>query len=211
MTDKTRVKRVPKRGIYDKATIYRILDDNMICHVGFVFNNYPVVIPTIYGRDEDQVYLHGAMSSRMMTSLEKGIDICLNVTKVNGLVLARSAFHHSMNYESVVLFGRATIVDGDENKDRALKIVSDHMMPGRWEDVRQPSKKELKATMVLQVAIDEASAKVRTGDPGDDKEDYELDIWAGVLPLHHKFGNLIPDTLLKEGVQVPAHLAKFVK
>ncbi len=209
--DKIRVKRVPKRGIYDKETIYNILDKEFFCHVGFIYNDQPIVIPTLYGRKDNDLYFHGSMASRMMKSLSQGIDVSISVTRLNGLVLARSAFHHSANYESVVIFGKAFLIEGDEAKNEALKIVSDHIIPHRWEEARLPSEKELKATMVLKIPIDEASAKVRTGGPGDDKSDYDLDIWAGVIPFKTTIENPIPDELLREGIAIPKSVKEYQK
>ena len=202
-TEKTKVKRVPKRGIYDRKTIYQILDKEFICHVGFVHEGYPVVIPTLYGRNHDHIYLHGSMASRMMKNLAEGLDICLTVTRVNGLVLARSAFHHSANYESVVLFGKAILVDKEDEKKEGLRKVSERIIPGRWEECRQPNAKELKGTMLLKIAIDEASAKVRTGGPVDEKEDYALDIWAGVVPIEKIYHYAEVDPLLEKKMALP--------
>lgn len=207
--EKIRVKRVPKRGIYDKETIYKILDKEFICHVGFVYHDSPVVIPTLYGRKNNDLYLHGSMASRMMKSLKEGIDISISVTRVNGLVLARSAFHHSANYESVVLFGKAYLVEGDEAKNEALKYISDHIIEGRWEEIRQPNAKELKATMVLKIPIEQASAKVRTGGPVDDKPEYELNIWAGVVPFNRVIEAPIPDEKLSGGILVPDSIKNY--
>lgn len=187
IAQKIKVKRVPKRGIYDRETIYRILDEGRVCHVGFVHEGYPVVIPTAYGRKGDLLYLHGANSSRMMKNLAQGVDVCVTVTHEHGLVLAKSAFHHSMNYASAVVFGKATQVVDVEEKNEALKAISEHLLQGRWDEVRPPNAKELKATMVLALSIEEASAKVRSGPPGDDKEDEGLDIWAGVVPMTNRF------------------------
>lgn len=172
MTNKTKVKRVPKRGHYDKETIYKILDDNYHCHVGFVHEGFPVVIPTAYGRDGDYIYLHGSTASRMMIDLAAGIDMCLTVTKVNGLVLAKSGFHHSMNYESVVVFGKAELLTGKENKMHALEIITNHIIDGRWEEARLPNDKELKGTSILKLSLAEASAKIRTGMPVDTEMDW---------------------------------------
>ncbi len=202
-TDKSKVKRIPKRGFYDKDTIYRILDNDFVCQIGFVYNNYPVVIPTIYGRKGDTLYFHGASVSRMLQTIEKGVQISLNVTKTNGLVLARSAFHHSLNYESVTIFGHATLVKKEEDKINALHIISDQIIPKRWEEVRAPNKKELNVTKVLQLKITEASAKIRDEGVNDDKEDYELDIWAGILPIEKQFGIPIKDDKLKDGISIP--------
>ncbi len=199
-TDKTKVKRVPKRGYYDADTVYKILDNDFICQVGFVFNEYPVVIPTIYGRKADVIYFHGASVSRMLVTMEKGVNISINVTQTDGIVLARSAFHHSLNYHSVTVFGKADLVIDAQERIEALKIVSDHIIPGRWEEARLPNEKELKATKVLKLSLSEASAKIRTGPPGDEKADYDLDIWAGVIPIEKKYGTPIPDPDLKSGV-----------
>ena len=207
-TERSKIKRVPKRAHYDQETIYKILDSGQICHIAFVHNGRPVVIPTIYGRKDNYVYIHGATVSRMLVELSKGVDMAMSVVHVDGLVLARSAFHHSMNYRSVVVFGKATLVD-DSNKMEALKIISDHLLPGRWEEVRGPNSKESKATSVLQIAIEEASAKVRTGDPVDDEEDYELEIWAGVVPYTQKTLTPIPDKRLKDGIGLPESVKNY--
>ena len=168
-TDKTKVKRAPKRGHYDQETIYKILDNDFICQVGFVYNGYPVVIPTIYGRKDNCVYFHGASVSRMLVSMEEGIPISINITQTDGIVMARSAFHHSLNYHSVTVFGQAELVTDPIERMEALKIVSDQIIPGRWEEARLPNVKELKATKVLKLDIGEASAKIRTGPPSDEK------------------------------------------
>lgn len=207
-TDKSKVKRAPKRGHYDKETINTILDASQICHVAFEHKGYPVSIPTIFGRSEDKLYLHGATTSRLMVDLEKGIDISLSVAHVDGLILARSAFHHSMNYRSVVIFGKAKLV-ADEHKNEALKVISDHLIPGRWEEVREPNAKELKGTTVLEIVIEEASAKIRTGGPNDDKEDYELDIWAGEIPFKTIAQAPISDIKLKDGIGVPKSVLDY--
>lgn len=205
---KSKVKRVPKRGHYDKETIYQVLDAGQICHIAFVHNGAPVSIPTIYGRSGDKLYIHGATVSRLIVELEKGIDMALSIAMVDGLVLARSAFHHSMNYRSAVVFGKATLV-ADDKKNEALMAISEHLIKGRWQEVRQPNAKELKATKVLEIPIDEASAKIRTGGPVDDKEDYELDIWAGVLPLQTQVLEPIDDEKLKEGIKVTESVSRY--
>ena len=210
-TDKTKVKRIPKRGFYDKETIFRILDNDFVCQIGFVYNNYPVVIPTIYGRKEDVLYFHGASVSRMLQTLEKGVSISLNVTKTNGIVLARSAFHHSLNYESVTIFGTATLVDDEQEKLEALKIISDQIIPERWEEVRAPNNKELNITKVLQLRITEASAKIRDEGVGDEEEDYDLDIWAGILPIEKKYGIPVDDEKLKRGIELANSVKKLIK
>lgn len=200
--EKSKVKRAPKRGHYDKKTIYQILDASQICHIAFIHQGQPVSIPTIFGRSGNKLYIHGATVSRLIVELEKGLDISLSVAHIDGLVLARSAFHHSMNYRSVVVFGKAQLV-GEKGKNEALKVISDHLIPGRWEEVREPNFKELKATKVLEITIDEASAKIRTGGPNDDKEDYELEIWAGEIPLKTVAEAPIPDKKMKPGLEVP--------
>ena len=203
MEEKIKVKRVPKRGHYDRETIYSVLDKDFMCHVGFVHEAYPVVIPTLYGREGNFLYLHGSMASRMMKDLKEGIQISMAVTMVNGLVLARSAFHHSVNYESVVVFGKAELVEDRNEKMNALKVITDQVLLHRWDEVREPNEKELKGTMVLKIPLDSASAKIRTGGPVDDKEDMELDIWAGTVPINKSYDSPIWDEQLKEGLQIP--------
>jgi uncharacterized protein len=182
-TKRTEVHRLPVRGAYDRETVHAILDEGLICHVGFVFDGSPFVIPTGYGRDGDRLLIHGSAASRMLRALSAGAEACISVTLLDGLVLARSAFHHSMNYRSVVVLGKGTLIDEPESKMTALRLITERLVPGRWEGVRQPTPQEMKGTTVLSFAIDEASAKVRTGPPKDDEEDYALPIWAGVLPL----------------------------
>jgi nitroimidazol reductase NimA-like FMN-containing flavoprotein (pyridoxamine 5'-phosphate oxidase superfamily) len=208
-TERTTLKRLPKRGSFERRTVYDILDEGFVCHVAFVSDGHPVVIPTAYGRVGDTLYLHGARASRMLKALGAGADVCVNITLVDGLVLARSAFHHSINYRSVVVFGRARVVESDEEKMEALLAFMEHVVPGRWDEVREPSKQELDATLVLSLALDEASAKVRTGPPIDDEEDYELPIWAGVLPLRVDAGEPISDPRLLEGTEPPSWLEDF--
>lgn len=210
-TDKTKVKRAPKRGFYDTKTIYSILDNDFICQIGFVYNNYPVVIPTIYGRKNDFLYFHGASVSRMLTNLEKGIPISINVTQTNGIVLARSAFHHSLNYHSVTVFGQANEVSDEKERIEALKVISDQIIPLRWEESRTPNSKELKVTKVLKLQITEASAKIRTGGPNDDEPDYELPIWAGVLPIEQSYGSPIADPKMKSGIPLPESVKNLIK
>ena len=201
-TDRSKVKRISKRGAYDAKTINGILDKEFICQIGFVHQEHPVVIPTIYGRKNDNLYFHGANVSRMLQSLEGGINISLNVTRTNALVLARSAFHHSLNYESVTLFGRAELVEDEAEKIEALHVISDQILKDRWEEVRQPNQKELNVTKVLKFSISEGSAKIRNEGVGDDKVDYELDIWAGLVPIERTYGAPISDPLLKKGVEI---------
>jgi uncharacterized protein len=192
-TDRTQVRRLPKRGVYDKATVESILDEGFICHAGFAVDGQPYVIPTGYARVGDRIYIHGSAASRMLRALDRGIDVCITVTLVDGFVLARSAFHHSMNYRSVVVLGKARLVSDPEEKMEALRHFTNHILPGRWEEVRQPTAHELKATTVLALPLDEVSAKVRIGSPIDDEEDYSLPVWAGVVPLRGKVGEPIPD------------------
>lgn len=206
---RNKVKRVPERGYYDKSTVFEILDTGKICHASFVVDNQPFVIPTIYGRDGDCLYLHGATTSRLIKQLETGVQMSLAVTHLDGLVLARSAFHHSMNYRSVVVFGTAKLV-ADGKKLHALKVISEHLIPGRWEESRQPNAKELKATSVLEIKIDQASAKIRTGGPKDDKEDYDLDIWAGVVPMQTTYQAIIPDIELKKDISIPKSVTNLI-
>lgn len=175
-TDRTTLKRLPNRGSYDRALIYSILDEGFICHMGFTVDNRPFVIPTGYARAGDKLYVHGSQASRMMRALQGGIDLCLTVTLLDGLVLARSAFHHSMNYRSVVVFGKASVVEDEAEKMEALRAFTEHIVPGRWDEVRWPNPSELKATTVLSLPLAEASAKIRTGPPLDDEEDYQLDV-----------------------------------
>ncbi len=204
-TDRTRVRRLPDRGAYDREVIDGSLDEGFICHVGFVTDNGPVVIPTGYGRIGDMLYIHGSAASRMLRTLRDGVEMCLTVTLVDGLVLARSAFHHSMNYRSVVAFGRATLVEDDAEKMRALHAISDHIVRGRWEDARKPTAQEMKATLVLALRLTEVSAKIRTGPPKDDEEDYDLPVWAGVVPTRLEYNEPIPDPRLKGTPPVPEY------
>lgn len=203
-TLRTTVKRLPKRAGYDRATIEAILDEGLLCHVGFTVETQPYVLPTIYARAGAEVYVHGSAASRMLGSLESGVDACLTVTLLDGLVLARSAFHHSMNYRSVVILGRARAIEDRAQKLAALRAIVEHVVPGRWSDVRPPHEKELKATTVLSMPIDEASAKIRSGGPLDDEEDFALPVWAGVLPLELVTRPAIPDPRLPPGLPTPA-------
>lgn len=200
-TDRTTLKRLPKRGVYERELVYGILDEAFICHVGFAVDGQPFVIPTGFGRVGDQIYIHGSQISRMLRTLAGGIAVCVTVTLLDGLVLARSAFHHSMNYRSVVIFGRASSVDDRDTKLAALRAFSEHVIPGRWDETREPTEQELKATAVLSLPLEEASAKVRSGPPIDDEEDYALPVWAGVLPLSLVAGEPVPDPRLPEGVE----------
>lgn len=205
-SERTRVLRLPKRGAYDRGTVNEILDEAFICHVGFVADGQPYVIPTAYGRIDDTLYIHGSSASRMLRELSKGVDACVTVTIVDGLVLARSAFHHSINYRSVVVLGAATLLTDDDEKNRALEAITEHIVHGRWPEVRWPNEIELKATSVLKLPINEASAKVRTGPPIDDEEDYAMNVWAGVMPLSLTFGLPIGDERLTPGIPIPDHV-----
>jgi len=200
---------MPKRGAYDRASVHAILDEGLICHVGFVHAGSPVVIPTGYGRDGDVLYLHGSVASRMLRTLAEGVEMSVTVTLLDGLVLARSAFNHSMNYRSVVVFGRAWPVDDPEAKLGALYCLSEHLVPGRWDAVRPPTERELKGTSVLALPLDEASAKIRSGPPEDDDEDYALPHWAGVLPFTLHVGPALADPLLAPGIAVPEHVSDY--
>jgi len=206
---RTRVVREPHRGVYDREAAYRILDEGFICHVGFVLDGQPFVIPTSYGRREDTLYIHGSAASRMLRNASAGIPICVTVTLLDGLVLARSVFNHSMNYRSVVVLGTATAVEDREEKLTALNAISEHILPGRWNDARQPTDNELKATMVIRLSINEFSAKVRTGPPIDDEEDYNFKVWAGVLPLNFVPGDPISDSRLLERIEVPEYVTHY--
>ena len=208
-TARTKLKRLPKRGHFDRETVYGILDEGFICHVGFAPEGQPFVIPTGYARDGDKLYIHGSQASRMLRTLSGGVDACVTVTIIDGLVLARSAFHHSMNYRSVVIFGRATLVEDSEEKMAALLALSEHIIRGRWAEVREPTEQEMKQTTVLSMPLEEASAKVRTGPPLDDEEDYAMDVWAGVVPLRLVADEPIKDPRLPDGIQIPGYAREY--
>jgi hypothetical protein len=199
------LKRLPKRAAYERETIYQILDEGFICHVGFIESDHPVVIPTAYGRREDILYVHGSVASRMLRALASGNPICVAVTLLDGLVLARSAFHHSMNYRSVVVFGKTSAVKDPKEKLDALHTISEHILPGRWADVRKPNNAELQKTLILRIRLAEASAKIRTGPPIDEETDYDLPVWAGELPLSLVAGEPIADPRLLAGIELPAY------
>lgn len=208
-TERTTLKRLPKRGEYDRAAVFEILDEAFICHVGFIADGKPVVIPTSYCRAGDDLYLHGSAASRMLRSLEQGIDVCVTVTLIDGLVLARSAFHHSINYRSVVIFGKANAVDDPDEKIRALHAFTEHVVPGRWEDVRLPTEAEMRSTLVLKLPLVEVSAKVRTGPPIDDDEDYKLAVWAGVVPLKLIADAPVIDDRVPAGLEAPEYVREY--
>jgi uncharacterized protein len=210
-SERTRLRRLPKRGHFDRETINGILDEAFVCHVGFVADAQPYVIPTGYARVGDDMYIHGSSASRMLRTIAQGVDVCVTVTLLDALVLARSAFHHSVNYRSVVVLGRAELVTDADEKNAALEAITDHIVPGRWADVRWPNELELKATTVLRLPITEASAKIRTGDPVDDDEDYDLDIWAGTLPMTQVAGEPVDDAKLKPGLTAPDNITNYTR
>jgi len=208
-TPRTTLKRLAKRGSHERETINQILDEGFICHVGFAIEGQPYVIPTGYARIDDKLIIHGSQASRMLRALKAGIDMCVTVTLIDGLVLARSAFHHSMNYRSVVIFGRATLIEEREEKLAALFALSEHMIPGRWQEAREPTETELQQTTVLSLPIEEASAKIRRGPPLDDEEDYAMNIWAGVLPMQLTTGEPIADPRLPPNIEVPDYVISY--
>jgi len=208
-TTRTRVVREPDRGVYDREAVYRILDEAFLCHVGFTVDGQPFVIPTSFGRKDANLYIHGSAASRMLRQMKEGVAVCVTVTLLDGLVLARSVFNHSMNYRSVVVLGKATLVEDPAEKLEALRTLSEHILPGRWDDSRQPNERELKATSVLRVPIEEFSAKVRTGPPIDDAEDMTFPTWAGVVPLEMQAGEPIADEQLKPEITIPTYIHPY--
>jgi nitroimidazol reductase NimA-like FMN-containing flavoprotein (pyridoxamine 5'-phosphate oxidase superfamily) len=208
-TERTRVVREPHRGVYDRESIYKILDEGFVCHVGFSAEGQTYVIPTMYARAGDAIYFHGSAASRMLRSLSKGVNVCVTVTLLDGLVLARSVFNHSMNYRSVVALGKALPVDDPAEKREALREFTEKILPGRWNDARQPNERELKATSILRLSLDEVSAKVRTGPVEDDAEDYALSVWAGIVPLRLVAEPPVRDERCNPGIPVPDYAAKF--
>ena len=208
-TERTRVVREPQRGNYDRETIYKILDEAFVCHVGFSTNGQPFVIPTMFARAGDAIYFHGSAASRMLRGVAGGLPVCITVTLVDGLVLARSVFNHSMNYRSVVALGNAELVDAPDEKLGALRAFTDKILPGRWNDARQPNEKELKATSILRLALEEVSAKIRVGGAEDDAPDYELRVWAGVVPLQLTHSAPIRDERCAAGIPLPEYLSKY--
>ena len=210
-TARTRVVREADRAVYDRETVYRILDEGFLCHAGFVVDGQPFVIPTSFGRKDATLYIHGSAASRMLRQLKDGVPVCITVTLLEGLVLARSIFNHSMNYRSVVVLGKATLVDDPDEKLEALRILSEHILPGRWADSRRPNERELKATSVLRVPIEEFSAKVRQGPAIDDEEDYAFPTWAGVVPLEMVAGAPIDDARLLPGKEAPGYAKHYTR
>jgi nitroimidazol reductase NimA-like FMN-containing flavoprotein (pyridoxamine 5'-phosphate oxidase superfamily) len=209
-TARTRVVRESQRAVYDRAAVYEILDEGFICHLGFSVEGQPYVIPTSYGRAGDVLYIHGSAASRMLRRVSEGVPVCVTVTLLDGLVLARSVFNHSMNYRSVVVLGKATVVENAQEKVSALQVLSEHIIPGRWTEARQPNEKELKATTVVRVPIEEFSAKVRIGPPIDDEEDYAFPVWAGVVPLTILPGEPISDNQ-GEARAVPVYAKEYTR
>jgi nitroimidazol reductase NimA-like FMN-containing flavoprotein (pyridoxamine 5'-phosphate oxidase superfamily) len=208
-TERTRVVREPQRAVYDRETIYKILDEGFVCHVGFAVGGQPYVIPTMFARVGHAVYFHGSAASRMLSNLSEGIPVCVSVTLADGLVLARSVFNHSMNYRSVVALGKATLVDKSEEKLAALHAFTEKILPGRWNDSRQPNEKELKSTSILRLPLTEASAKIRIGPPEDDARDYALGVWAGVIPLQMVAGAPIRDERCDLSIPTPVYAEHY--
>jgi uncharacterized protein len=208
---RTRLVREADRAVYDRAAAYRILDEGFICHVGFVVDGQPFVIPTGYGRVGDNFYIHGSAASRMLRRVDEGVAVCVTVTLLDGLVLARSIFNHSMNYRSVVILGTARAVNDPTEKLEVLRLLSEHILPGRWVEARLPNEKELKATLVMRLPIEEFSAKVRQGPPVDDEEDYAFSTWAGVVPLTMVAGEPIDDARLMPGLKAPEYARTYTR
>lgn len=211
ITDANRVRRLPERGHYDRATVHAVLDAAPLCHVGFVDGGRPVIIPTLHARRDDTLLLHGSSASRMLRHLGQGHEVSVAVTLLDGLVLARSLFHTSVNYRSVVLFGRGRLLEDRNEKLSALEVIADRLMPGRWQEARLPSNQELKATAVAAIPLDLAAAKVRTGGPKDDEEDMGMGIWAGVVPLRLAAGTPIPDAALAPGIELPVYVQSYIE
>jgi uncharacterized protein len=206
-TERTRVIREPQRGVFDREAIYKILDEGFVCHVGFATDGQPFVIPTMYARVDDAIYFHGSAASRMLRGAASGVPVCITVTLVDGLVLARSVFNHSMNYRSVVALGKAALVEDAKEKLAALRAFTEKILPGRWNDARQPNEKELKATSILRLALTEVSAKIRAGPVEDDAPDYELPVWAGIVPLRQIAEAPIRDERCDPSIPVPAYVS----
>src|SRR5881394_3135946 len=210
-TERTRVIREPQRAVYDRAAINAILDEALICHVGFTADSQTYVIPTMFARVNDSIYFHGSAASRMLRNLSNGLSVCITVTLADGLVLARSVFNHSMNYRSVVALGNATILEEPSEKLEALHAFTERILPGRWKDARQPNEKELKATSILRLPLTEVSAKIRTGPVEDDAEDYALKVWAGIVPLRLVADAPIRDERCDPSLPIPAYATNFRK
>lgn len=209
-TNRTALGRKPDRGLTDRADLYAVLDAGMVCHLGVIVDGYPLVLPTGYGRIGDTLYLHGSSGSQSLRAAD-GRDVCVTVTHLDGVVCARSIFHHSLNYRSAVVVGKARMIDDEDERLVALQAVADQLVPGQWDAVRKPTRKELAATAVLALPLDEASVKARGGPPGDEDEDYDLDVWAGVVPAALTFGHPEPDPLLRADIEIPDHILAFSK
>lgn len=208
-TPKTRVRRAQQRATYDRETVHAIIDAALLCHVGYVIDGQPFVTPTCHWREGERLYWHGSAASQALKAQKTGIPVCVTISHLDGLVLARSGFHHSVNYRSVMAFGSAQAVEGREAKEHHLDMLLERIAPGRKDEVRPNTLQEVKGTTVLGMDLDEVVAKVRTGAPVDDEEDYDLDVWAGVLPIHQTLGQPIPDPRLKKGIRAPRYLKKF--
>ena len=207
--DRNRVRRRAQRGHYDRASVYAILDEGPICHVAYQIDGQPFAIPTIHARIDDALYFHGSPANRMLGALAEGAPACVTVTLIDALVLARSAFHHSMNYRSAVVFGNASAVEDDQEKLRALSALVERLVPGRWKDTRHPTPEEIRATVVVRLPIEQASAKIRTGDPVDDESDHGLPHWAGVVPITRSLDAPHSAADLRAGIEVPQYLRDF--
>ena len=208
---KVKVNRIPERGFYDSETIYKIVDEALYCHISFIQDGQPFIIPTIHARINDRLVFHGAKTSRLLRQISSGKEISVAITILDELVLARSVFHHSMNYRSVVIFGKGEPIKNKNEKLKALEAITNHIIPGRWDDARKPNDKELNATSVVSLKINEASAKIRTGPPKDDEEDYDLPVWAGVIPLSKKFEQPKEDSKLKPEILLPDYISNLIK
>lgn len=205
-TPRSKIKRLKERGSYDKETIYKIIDEAYYCHVSFVVDGQPFVIPAIHARIDDEIIFHGSVASRMLKHIHSGNEVCIAITLLDGLVLARSVFHHSMNYRSVVLFGKGILITDNKAKLEAAKAITEHVMPGRWDDARPPNQKELDSTFFVSIKIKDASAKIRTGPPIDEEEDYQLPVWAGVIPITQVKSNPVSDPKLAKNINLPDYL-----
>jgi nitroimidazol reductase NimA-like FMN-containing flavoprotein (pyridoxamine 5'-phosphate oxidase superfamily) len=208
-TERTTVTRIAKRASYDKKTMLDILKEGLVCHIAYVHEGQPFLLPHLYGVKNNKIYIHGSVGSFMLRALKKEIELCFSVTLIDGLVLARSAFHHSVNYRSVVVFGKAQVVEDEQEKAEALESLTEHVIPGRWVDVRKPNESEMRQTIVLSIPVEEASAKIRTGGPNDEEEDYGLNVWAGVLPLKTMPGIPVPDDKQKSQIDVPYYVTNY--
>lgn len=209
ITEKTTISRTAKRGTYDSATIFEILDEGLFCQIAYVQDDSPMMIPTGYCRIGDKLYIHGSVGSHFLRALSDGRTVCLSVSLIDGLVLARSAFHHSVNYRSVVIFAKPTIVTDEDERWEVVKQITEHIIPARWEEIRKPNKSEMQKTMILSFPIEEASAKIRIGDPSDDEEDYNLSVWAGILPLKIQPQMPITDPKMKHNTSIPSYVSTY--